>query len=824
MVQITNEENASQKISRILKGTPDIGVMAKKIKDTNGVIDSDEPLDRKLRCIVNGLPPVFRFPENLRIMVHMDDFTFSTKDFKEEKCRLSFPILVHGKPRGQLTLCYSELTDHPDEISFNEFERMISDGFVEALGLATERKEDEDALMASEELYHLLFNVSRDAILMLAFDSTLKPVSIIEANDCALELLGYSRDELKTLTLADLSSKASVDRSRNAMKKTLSDREGRFETFMLRKDGREIPIEINAHIFEYKGKPVTLCVLRDLSEKRLIETALHESEAKFKTLCDNMIDLISEVDMNGIFSFVSPSHELVLGYSPDDLAGKCVFDFLHPVDADRMKAIVMDGIGKPEFGKLETRFKHAHGYYVWLESIGKVRLNSNGFPVGVVITGREITERKKIETELKAERDFSTAIIDVAQAMVIVFDTKGTIIRFNRASERVTGFSEQEAVGRNLFDLFMGSLGAESIQRGKKIFAEMLGGTQTIYYESHWQKKDGSPITITWSATTLLDDHQRIQYIIATGIDVTGQRGAEAAIMERLKLEGLLNRISASAVRIDDLSKFLTCTLKDMGETMETSRAFIIEFNVPKKTMSQTYEWLAPGTAPDNHIWQDIPIASIPADYDAMMKEEVVAFGDVEKDHYDPVLREMLLKEDIRALLSVPITLGDEPFGLLGFDIVGKTRNWRKEDVDLVMAIARIIGHVIERERKEEMLKIKDAAIEMSINSIMFADPAGKVIYVNKAFLRGSGYKSKEEVIGRQIAEFFPNSADAERITRIFRKEGFVVTRAPITRADGSIIEVEITVTAVTDRRGNLQMIMGSAIDVKRLQGYLKKK
>jgi len=798
--------------------------MAKKIREIHGVIDSDEPLDRKLRCILLGLPPIFRFPENLRIMIQMYDFEFSSKDFKEEKCKLSSPILVHGKPRGHLTLCYSESTDHPNEISFNEFERMISDGFVEALGLATERKEDEDALMGSEELYHLLFNASRDAVLMLSFDSTMKPVSIIEANDCALELLGYSRDELKTLTLADLSSKASVDHSRKAMKKTLSDREGRFETVMLGKDGREMTIEINAHIFEYKGKPVTLCVLRDLSEKRRTETALHQSEAKFKTLCDNMIDLISEVDMNGIFSFVSPSHELVLGYSPDDLAGKCVFDFLHPVDADRMKAIVMDSIGKPEFGKLETRFRHAHGYYVWLESIGKVRLNSNGFPVGVVITGREITERKKIETELKAERDFSTAIIDVAQAMVMVFDTKGTIIRFNRASEKVTGFSEQEAVGRNLFDLFMGSLGDESIQRGKKIFAEMLGGTQTIYYESHWQKKDGSPLIITWSATTLLDDHQRIQYIIATGIDVTGQRGAEAAIMERLKIEGLLNRISASAVRIDDLSGFLTCTLKDMGETMETSRAFIIEFNVPKKTMSQTYEWLAPGVSPDSQIWQDIPIASIPADYDTMMKEEVVVFGDVEKDHYDPVLREMLLREDIRALLSVPITLGDEPFGLLGFDVVGKTRNWRKEDVDLIMAIARLIGRVIEREKKEGMLKIKDAAIEMSINSIVFADPAGKILYVNKAFLRGSSYQSKEEVIGKQLAEFFPNSADADRITKNFLKDGFVVTRAPIRRADGSIIEVEITVSAVTDRKGNLQMIMASSIDVKRLEGYLKKK
>jgi len=823
VVQIANEENAAQKISRILKVTPDIGIMAKKIMDIHGVISSDEPLDKKLRCIVNGLPCVFRFPENLRMMIQMDDFEFSSKDYKEEKCRLCLPILVHGKQRGKLIVCCSELTDRSDKISFNGFERMILNFNVEALGLATERKEDEEALMGSEELYHLLFNASRDAVLMLAFDSTPKPVSIIEANDRALEILGYSRVELKTLTLTDLTNMASVDHSRNAMKKTLSDKEGRFETNMIGKDGREMPMDISAHIFEYKGRPVTLCVLRDLSERRRTETALNESEAKFKTLCDNMLDLISEVDMNGIFSFVSPSHELVLGYSPDDLTGRCLFDFLHPVDADRMKAIVMDSIGKPGFGKLEIRFKHAHGYYVWLESIGKLRLNPRGYPVGAVITGREITERKKIETELKAERDFSSAIIDVAQAMVIVFDTKGTIIRFNRASEKVTGFSEQEAVGRNLFDLFMGSLGGESIQQGKKIFAEMLGGTQTIYYESHWQKKDGSPLTITWSATSLLDDHQRVQYIIATGIDVTGQRVAEEALKEQQKLESLLGRVSKTAVVVDSLPDFLNATLKDICETYAASRSYIFKFNVESRTMSETLEYCVPGVATDLDKWQDIPVSSIPGDYEAMMREEIVVVDD-SKDHFDPMFRDKLCKEGIGAVLSVPLTLGDEPYGTIGLDQMGAPRKWKKEEVDIFLSIARIIGHVIEREKKEKMLEGKDAAIEMSINSIAFADPAGKIIYVNKGFLRGSGYKSKEEVIGKQLAEFFPNSADADRITKNFQKEGFVVTRAPITRADGSIIEVEITVTAVNDRKGNLQMIMASSIDVKRLEGYLKKK
>lgn len=287
--------------------------------------------------------------------------------------------------------------------------------------------------------------------------------------------------------------------------------------------------------------------------------------------------------------------------------------------------------------------------------------------------------------------------------------------------------------------------------------------------------------------------------------------------MERLKLEGLLNRISASAVIVDNLGKFLDDTLRDMGETMGVSRAFIIEFNMDKKTMTQSREWVAPGCPTDSHLWQDIPFASIPMDYDTMMREEIVAFEDVERDHYDPLLREMLIKENIKALLSVPITLGNEPFGLLGFDIIGKTKNWRKEDVDLVIAIARIIGHVIEREKKEEMLEVKDRAMELATNGIALADPTGRIVYVNEAFLRNTKFSSKEKIIGRSFSEFFANPKEVQRVIADLNKNGSVVTEIDAVRADGSIIRVELIGTVLKDENGKIRMFMGSTIDISKL-------
>ena len=671
--------------------------------------------------------------------------------------------------------------------------------------------------MESEERYRLIFNASRDPILILTAGHSMKePLGILEANDRAIQLLGYSREELMRMSLKDILNAVSVDHAMEAMRDSLATGEGQFEIILVNKDGNGVQVEVISQQIEFQGKKVTLCVLRDISELQRTESALRKAETRLKTISENMLDLIAEVDMNGMYAYASPSHKAVLGYEPFELIGKSIFDFLYPVDADRLKAIVIDSVGKPEFGKLEIRLRHSHGYFIWLETIGKLRLDDGGHPIGAVLSSREITDRKKFEADLKTEHDFSSAIVDAAQAMVIVLDTKGKILRFNRACENILGYSMDEAIGRTVFDLFSGPLMKVDIEKEKKIFDELMTGSYPITYESQWLKKDGSPLRISWSATALTDDHQQIQNVIITGMDITAKWVAEEDRRGRAKLDGLLSRVSKAAVVVDNLNRFLDNTLKDLGETMGVSRTFMIEFNVQMKTMTQAREWVAPECPTDSHLWQNVPVATIPADYDMIMREEIGVFKDVERDHYDPLLREMLLKENIKALLSVPVTLGNEPYGLIGFDVIGHTREWRNEDVDIAIAIARIVGYVIEREKKKEMLEIKDSAIEMATNAIAFADPTGKIIYVNNVFWKNTKFKSKDEVLGKSFSEFFANPGDVQRIIADLKRDGGIITEVDAKRADGSIVRVELTGTVLKDEKGEIKMFVGSTIDVSK--------
>jgi PAS domain S-box-containing protein len=137
---------------------------------------------------------------------------------------------------------------------------------------------------------------------------------------------------------------------------------------------------------------------------------------------------------------------------------------------------------------------------------------------------------------LKTERNFVSAILDTANALVIVLDLEGRIIRFNRACECLTGYLFDEVDGKRLWDLFLLPAEIEAVQT---IIAQLQNGEYKIEHENHWGTKQGQQRLIAWSSTALLNAKGLVQYIVSTGIDITEQRRAEDALRnseERLKI------------------------------------------------------------------------------------------------------------------------------------------------------------------------------------------------------------------------------------------------------------------------------------------------
>ncbi|MEH2031570.1 MAG: GAF domain-containing protein [Nostoc sp.] len=165
---------------------------------------------------------------------------------------------------------------------------------------------------------------------------------------------------------------------------------------------------------------------------------------------------------------------------------------------------------------------------------------------------REGKEQKLTEETLKTERNFISAVLDTTSALVIVLDSKGQIVRFNQACEQTTGYSFDEVKGRHFWNLF---LIPEEIEPVRAVFEELRTGEGPKKYENYWLTKDGSRRLISWANTTLRDHEGDVEYVVATGIDISDvfeELRLRKRTEQHLKAEYATTRVLAESTTINE--------------------------------------------------------------------------------------------------------------------------------------------------------------------------------------------------------------------------------------------------------------------------------
>ncbi len=163
------------------------------------------------------------------------------------------------------------------------------------------------------------------------------------------------------------------------------------------------------HWVEVKGKnlladPAVAGVVinsTDITERREYEEALRASEKKLRFVTDNMMDMVSQVSREGKYEFIGLSHREHLGYEPREMLGRTVFEFVHPDDLEYIVDRYLKGIEERVSLKVDYRYRHADGRYLWMESIANPIFDDEGKEItGAIIGTRDITERKRTEERL----------------------------------------------------------------------------------------------------------------------------------------------------------------------------------------------------------------------------------------------------------------------------------------------------------------------------------------------------------------------------------------------------------------------------------------
>ncbi len=163
----------------------------------------------------------------------------------------------------------------------------------------TEHKRAEHALRRSEERYRLLFSSISDMILVHPFHDGMSPEVFVEVNDVACERLGYTREELMTMSTFDIDAPEGLTAAPGAMKKLKAEGHAEWEGMHVTRDGRKIPVEINNRLFEMDGTPMILATIRDISERKNAERASREHEETLHALLNATTDMAFLVEADG---------------------------------------------------------------------------------------------------------------------------------------------------------------------------------------------------------------------------------------------------------------------------------------------------------------------------------------------------------------------------------------------------------------------------------------------------------------------------------------------------------------------------------------------
>jgi PAS domain S-box-containing protein len=266
------------------------------------------------------------------------------------------------------------------------------------------------------------------------------------------------------------------------------------ELAILSRDGREVPV--SQVILAHKGPDGNIkffsTIARDISEQKRVETALRESQEKYRDLVENIAEIIYTVDATGTLTFISPVVKVLGDYTPEEVIGHSFPEFIHPEDLP----ILIESFHHTLAGNLrpsEFRVLRKSGGSLWVRSTSRPIMR-DGQVVGLRGVLTDITERKQTEEALRESEQRYRNLFENANDAIATFTLDAVITSFNRGAERMLGWSREEVVGQHASKASTPASIALAAERTRRFLTGDKPSSST--FEAELVHKDGHIIPV----------------------------------------------------------------------------------------------------------------------------------------------------------------------------------------------------------------------------------------------------------------------------------------------------------------------------------------
>ncbi len=403
----------------------------------------------------------------------------------------------------------------------------------------TERIQGELTIKESEEKYRNLFERASESIVVHNIQG-----SILDVNSTAAFFSGYSKEELKSLNIADLLFPEDLERTPVPIERLIAG-----ETTLTR---RRIKTRMGViRIMDVSSKMLpdgnVMAIVRDVTEKSEAEKALSISELRFRTLAGNAPTGIFETNGKGETIYANGKMIEYTGLSFDELLGTNWIKSIHPDDRNEVLKNWEQNVDRKKESSSEYRLVHKNGEVRWVSGKAVPVYDRNGHFSGYLGTVSDITKEKLALLALKESEEKYRALVEQASDGIYIADADGRIITVNSSSCRLSGYTEEEILGKSIAEF----VPEDELKKNPLRFDELKQG-RTVTSERKIKLKSGETLQVE-SITKMLSDGRILSFVR----DITERTKARNEIIKEKNLsDTIINSLPGIFYLYDEEGNF----------------------------------------------------------------------------------------------------------------------------------------------------------------------------------------------------------------------------------------------------------------------------
>jgi len=634
----------------------------------------------------------------------------------------------------------------------------------------------------------------------------------LDVNDAYCSLIGYSRNELMNMRIADVEVTEDLSDIAKHMERIKKIGYDRFETRHRCKNGEIIDVDISANFSPmYGGRMFTF--IRDITQRRKMEELVKESEARFRSIVETTREWIWQMDLDGKMTYNNPAFREILGYDQEESIGRNTLDYMHGEDRQRVEQMLQQLIPeKRGWTNLVIRWCHKDGKWRWLESNAVPILDSKGQMLGYQGADRDITERKMAEAQLQQEKDRAQRYLDIAGVILVANDADGRVQMINKKGCDVLGYEQEDIIGKNWFDNF---LPASVRHEVKTVFKKLMAGEvePVSYFENRVLTKNGEERIIAWHNVIMKDLTGDIIGTLSSGEDVTERKKSESRA-------SIQHDLSIKLGAVDNLDEALRICLDAALKISELDCGGIYLVDGESGSLDLAYH---------KGLSAEFIKSASHYEADSINVRLVMAGKPIYSRHKELGIPLDVVKqcEDLRAMAVLPIFYENHTIGCLNVALrtLDEVPVSSRSGLEMITAqIGSLIGRIKSRQELEKSEERYRLLAENVRDVIWATDMDFRFTYVSPS-VKYLGARTAEEVMSLSLGELLTPSSQ-KLAMKTFAEELAVANMKPydltrsrtleieLVRADGSILWAELKMNFMREPGGRPVGILGVMRDI----------